>query len=65
MEERDWEESSGIRVVDEGAVHGIPENDCDQYMAAQFAYVDALVSGDEEAIEKANEATKRWRKYGG
>jgi hypothetical protein len=45
--------------------NGIPENDCDQYMAAQFAYVDALVSGDEEAIERANEASKRWRKYGG
>jgi hypothetical protein len=43
----------------------IPENDCDRFMTAHFALVDALVSGDAEEIEKAQRAVKRWEKYGG
>ena len=45
--------------------NGIPENDFEPYMAAQFAFVDATVSGDEIAIENANQLLNRWQKYGG
>lgn len=43
--------------------YGIPENDFDRFMAAQFAFVDAMVSGDELHIKKAAEAIKPWEKY--
>ena len=45
--------------------NGIPENDFEPYMAAQFAFVDATVSGDEIAIKKADHLLERWQKYGG
>ena len=45
--------------------NGIPENDFEPYMAAQFAFVDATVSGDEIAIAKADHLLERWQKYGG
>ena len=47
------------------AANGIPENDFDDYMAAQFAYMDARVSGNEEELEKASQVIKRWQRYGG
>jgi len=34
-------------------------------MAAQFAYVDATVSGDQTAIKSASRLLERWQKYGG
>ncbi len=45
--------------------NGIPENDFEPYMAAQFAFVDAIVSGDEIAIKNADYLLERWPKYGG
>ena len=45
--------------------NGIPENDFEPYMAAQFAFVDATVSGDEIAIKSADHLLERWQKYGG
>ena len=45
--------------------YGIPENDFDQFMAAQFAFVDATVARDEKQLEKAHAAIKRWEKYAG
>jgi hypothetical protein len=45
--------------------NGIPENDFESFMAAQFAFIDAKVSGDETAIEKGNHLLERWQKYGG
>ena len=42
-----------------------PENDFEPYMAAQFAFVDATVSGDEIAIKNADHLLERWQKYGG
>jgi hypothetical protein len=45
--------------------NGIPENDCDRFMAAQFAFVDAMVSGDDEQLKAASESIKPWEKYGG
>ena|ERR1035437_1060489 len=45
--------------------NGIPENDCDRFMAAQFAFVDAMVSGDQELLDKASKAIKPWEKYAG
>jgi len=44
---------------------GIPENDFEPYLAAQFALVDAMVSGDKIGIEQAHQALERWQKYGG
>jgi len=34
-------------------------------MAAHFAFVDAMVSHDEQQIEEARKAIKRWEKYAG
>ena len=45
--------------------NGIPENDCDQFMAAHFLLVDALIANNQAEIKKAHRAVKRWRKYGG
>ena len=41
--------------------NGIPENDCEEYMAAHFAEMDARFSGNERAAR----AVKRRQKYGG
>ena len=45
--------------------NGIPENDCEEYMAAHFAQMDARFSGNEEEKQRASRAIRRWQKYGG
>ena len=46
-------------------MNGIPENELERFMAAQFKFVDAMVSGDEEQIKMSDAAIQPWRKYGG
>jgi hypothetical protein len=65
-----WSAEIGKRAVvfawwTRALANGIPENDFDKFMAAQFAFVDAEVNKDEEALEKASIAIRRWQKYGG
>ena len=43
---------------------GIPEKAFEDYMAAQFAVVDASVSGDEKQNKEASQVSERWNKYG-
>ena len=45
--------------------NSIPENELQPYMAAHFAWLDAIAAGDEQEIERTAEAMKRWNKYGG
>jgi len=45
--------------------NSIPENELQPYMAAQFAWIDAIAARDEDEIKRTAEATKRWVKYGG
>src|SRR5207244_3025857 len=44
--------------------NGIPENFFEPYMAAQLAYIDASVSGDEEQIDEAEHLISLLSKYG-
>lgn len=44
--------------------NSIPENELQPYMAAHFAWLDAIVAGDEEEIKRTGEATMRWNRYG-
>ena len=65
-----WSQEAGKRAVvfawwTRALSHGIPENDCERFMAAHFAFVDAMVSYDEEEINKAQKAIKPWEKYAG
>ncbi len=65
-----WEPEIGKRAVVfaywmRALSNGIPENDCDRFMAAQFAFVDARVSGNEQQFLKASKAIEPWEKYGG
>jgi hypothetical protein len=48
-----------------GLSKGIPENDCDKFMAAHFAFVDAMVSGDKQELDKTSQGIKPWEKYAG
>jgi hypothetical protein len=45
--------------------NGIPENDFNSFMDAQFMFVDAMVARDTVKLERAQEAIKRWEKYAG
>jgi hypothetical protein len=45
--------------------NSIPENELQPYMAAHFAWLDAIAARDEQEIERTSEATKRWNNYGG
>ena len=45
--------------------NSIPENELQPYMAAHFAWLDAIAAQDEEEIDKTSEEIKRWNKYGG
>ena len=45
--------------------NSIPENELQPFMAAHFAWLDAIAAGDEQEIERTADATKRWIKYGG
>ena len=45
--------------------NSIPENELQPFMAAHFAWLDAIAAGDEHEIERTADATKRWIKYGG
>jgi len=44
--------------------NSIPENELQPYMAAHFAWLDAIAARDEQEIERTSEATTRWNKYG-
>ena len=44
--------------------NGIPENHFERFVAAQLTYIDASVSGDEEQMDEAGQAIKRWYQYG-
>ena len=44
--------------------NGIPENHSEPFMAAQLAFIDASVSGDEEQIDEAEQTISRWEEYG-
>ncbi len=44
--------------------NSIPENELQPYMAAHFAWLDAIAARDEEEIQRTSEATTRWNKYG-
>jgi hypothetical protein len=37
----------------------------ERFMAAQFKFVDAIVSGDDEQIKAADEAIQPWMEFGG
>jgi len=65
-----WDQETGKRAVifawwTRAISHGVPENDFEPFMAAHFAFVDAMVSHDEQQIEEARKAIKRWEKYAG
>ena len=44
--------------------NSIPENELQPYMAAHFAWLDAVAAEDEDEIERTSEEIKRWNKYG-
>ena len=44
--------------------NSIPENELQPYMATHFAWLDAIASKDQAEIAKADEAMKRWIKWG-
>ena len=65
-----WSREIGKRAVvyawwTRALSNGIPENDCERFMAAHFAFVDAMVSHDEEQLNEAQEAIRPWEKYAG
>ena len=65
-----WDSEVGKRAVvfawwTRALSHGIPENDCNRFMAAHFAFVDAMVSGDQQQVDGASQAIKPWEKYAG
>ena len=43
--------------------NSIPENELQPYMAAHFAWLDAIASGNQAEIARADEAMKRWIKW--
>jgi hypothetical protein len=45
--------------------NSIPENELQAYMAATFAWLDAIAARNEAEIDRTSEAMKRWNKYGG
>ena len=45
--------------------NSIPENELQPFMAAHFAWLDAIAAGDEEESKRAEQSLKRWEKYGG
>jgi hypothetical protein len=45
--------------------NGIPENDFQAYMEAQFARLDAEIDDDKEALQRTEGIMDRWQKYGG
>ena len=45
--------------------NSIPENELQPFMAAHFAWLDAMTTGDEQETNRAQETMKRWNKYGG
>jgi len=64
----EWSPEVGKRAVvlswwARAVSYGIPENDFDRFMEAHFAFVDAMVSGDESRIRKATESIEPWEKY--
>jgi hypothetical protein len=46
-------------------MNGIPENEMERFMSAQFKFVDAVLDGDEEQIKAADEGIQPWMKFGG
>jgi zinc-finger of acetyl-transferase ESCO len=45
--------------------NGIPENDFQTYMEAQFEQLDAELDDDQEALHRSEGKMKRWQQYGG
>jgi hypothetical protein len=44
--------------------NSIPENELQPYMATHFAWLDAIASKNPAEVAKADEAMKRWIKWG-
>jgi hypothetical protein len=66
LQREKWAPEIGKRAVvfawwTRALANGVPENDCDAFMEAHFAFVDARVDGNETALAKATEGIKRWK----
>ena len=65
-----WKPEIGKRAVvfswwTRAVSRGVPENDFERFMAAHFAFVDAMVSGEEVRIKEAAKHVKPWEGYAG